>query len=510
MSFSRRSILALGASSLASGCFANLDQTPGAPFKWKGRRPKNIIFCVADGMAHQTVSITDDYSRVVLGRNSYLAQLMDQPDVFSGLQATRSLSSIVTDSAAAAATWGSGRRVWNGMLNMYPDKTSLRTLNNIMVEAGVKTGLVTTTTMTHATPSGFSINMFSRDDEHLIAEQHLTAGVSVLFGGGDRFFSSAKRKDKRDLYADFEKKGYKVVKTRDDLMAMSGDKMLGIFSDSHLPFSVDRDNSPELQKSVPTLAEMASKAIGLLKGNSKGFVLQIEGGKVDHAGHANDLAGHIYDQIAFEEAVKVAIDFAREDKNTLVIVTADHATGGPSLNGAGNEYFDSTRGIASLAGHKSTYSPILAKIGLKPTPDKVKEVVDAMLGVGLKPAEAQILADAIGGKSPFAALDFHKGIPSAMGLVMANYTKVGWTSLNHTSEHVLVTAYGPGSEQVRGLTQNYEFFNLMLAAKGLKHENPIMSFEDAQKAMAKHEANKGKDALAYVTPHDDCDDVLFG
>lgn len=504
MSFSRRTILALGASSLASGCFANhLEEPKQTPFKWKGKRPKNIIFCVADGMSNQTVSITDDFQRIVLGHSSYLVQLMDQPDVTSGLQATRSLSSIVTDSSAAASTWGSGRRIWNGMVNMYPDKTSLRTLNSLMLEAGVKTGLVTTTTMTHATPSGFAINMFTRDDEAGIAEQHLTSGVSILFGGGDRFFSPARRADKKDLYADFEKKGFKVVKDRSAMMSITGEKVLGIFSDSHLPFTVDRNNNADLQAKVPTLAEMASKAIELLKSNPKGFLLQIEGGKVDHAGHANDLAGHVHDQMAFEEAVKVAIEFAKQDKNTLVIVTADHATGGPSLNGSGNEYIDSAKGIASLANHKCTYTPLSTQIGPRPTGEKVRDVFNAMLGVGLKPEEGDIIAATMAGKSPFAALEFHKGMASCLGLVLGNYTKVGWTSLNHTSENVLVVAYGPGSEQVRGLTQNVEFFDMMLAAKGLKHENPTMSFEDAKRAMDKVASLQNEEHLAYVTPHED-------
>lgn len=472
--------------------------------QWRGKRPKNIIFCVADGMAAQTVAICDEYQKIVLGKpSSYWAGLMDRPEVYTGLQETRSLSSVVTDSAAAASTWGSGRRIWNGMLNMYPDKTSLRTLTSLMIEAGVKVGLVTTTTMTHATPSGFSINIIDRDLEPLIAEQHLTSGVSVLMGGGDKFFNAEKRKDKKDIYGEFTKKGFTVVKDRDSVLNLKADKILGIFSDSHVPFSIDRDNDAKLAKAVPTLAEMATVAIDNLKGAKNGFLLQIEGGKVDHAGHSNDLAGHIFDQMAFEDAVKVAIEFAEKDKNTLVIITADHATGGPSLNGAGNEYFDATKGITSLSNHKSSYQPIFDLIGKTATPAKVQDAIEAKLGIQLKSNEATIVSDAINGKSLFADLELQGGRLSALALVLQNYTKVGWTSLNHTSDHVLVSAFGPGSEQVRGLTKNVEFFDMMLAAKGLKWSNPTMDLAEAQRHMEKLKASIDPEWFAYYSSVDD-------
>ena len=502
MNLSRRSLLTLGAAGVAStaiplsGVYAS--------GQWKGKRPKNIIFCVADGMAMQTVSMCDEYQKIALGKtSSYWAALMDRPDVFTGLQETRSLSSVVTDSAAAASTWGSGRRIWNGMINMYPDKTSLRTLTSLMIEAGVKVGLVTTTTMTHATPSGFAISMIDSDLEPLIAEQHLSSGVSVLMGGGDRFFSAGKRKDKKDVYGEFAASGFTVVKDRKSVLGLKADKILGIFSDSHLPFSIDRDNDPELTRAVPTLAEMATVAIANLKGGKNGFLLQIEGGKVDHAGHSNDLAGHIFDQIAFEEAVKVAIEFAEKDRDTLVIITADHATGGPSLNGAGAEYFDATKGISSLANHKSTYAAIFDAIGKTASVSGVQSAIEAKLAVQLKPNEATIIADAINGKSIFAALELQGGKNSALSLVLQNYTKVGWTSLNHTSDHVLVTAFGPGSDQVRGLTRNVEFFDMMLAAKGLKWSNPTMSFADAAKYMEKMKAIIDPEWFAFYSTNDD-------
>ena len=489
MSVSRRSLLTLGATGLASIPLARIEAFE--PQKWKGKRPKNIIFCVADGMALQVVTMANHYQQMTEGKHSFWTELMERPDVATGLQDTRSLSSIVTDSAAAAGAWGSGRRQWNGQINVYPDGTKLRTLYNIAQEAGVKTGLVTTTTITHATPSGFAVVIDNRDREADIAAQHLTNNVDVLLGGGDKFFNASKRKDNRDLYKEFAAKGYQVVKDRNSLLGLKSGKILGIFSDSHVPFSVDRMNDVSIQTQVPTLAEMAKTAIENLKGGKNGFILQIEGGKVDHAGHANDIAGQIHDQIAFEDAVRVAIEFAEKDGETLVIITSDHATGGPSLNGAGEEYGDTTKGFASVAGIKASFGPIFDAIGKKPTAGMVQDVIREKMTYGLKEAEAQAIADTIQGKSPFGLLDLQKAPQSVLALILQNYHKVGYTSLNHTSDHVLVSAFGPGSQYCHGMTNNFEFFNIMLAAKGLKHENPPqMTFEEAAKHM-----EKNKDAV---------------
>ncbi len=501
MQLSRRSILGAG---IAGTATALLGVTRGEAFAAARRKPKNIIFCVADGMATQTLAMADQFQRIRDGRQSYWTTLWNRDDVHRGWQDTRSLNSLVTDSAAASSTWGSGRHIWNGQLNMFPDGTELRTLVNLMTEAGVRCGLVTTTTITHATPAGFAVNCVQRDLEPLIAEKYLTSGVEVLMGGGDRSFSAESRKDKRDLYGDFEKAGFKVVKSRDQLLGLKSKKILGIFSPSHLPYSVDRDNDPELAKKVPTLAEMATTAIENLKGSKKGFLLQIEGGKVDHGAHANDLAAMVYDQFAFEEAVKVAIEFAEKDGETLVIITSDHACGGPSLNGAGAEYIDSTAGLATLSNMKSSYAPIMEALGKSPSISLIQDVIETKLGLKLSGSEAQGVMDAMAGKSPFALADFHKSSGGTLAMILGNHTKVCWTSGNHTSEHVVVTAFGPGKEAIAGLNPNVKFFDIMLATKGLKWSNPTMDFATAKGHYAKLRASLDPDWLELYASHDDC------
>ncbi|MBX3096292.1 MAG: alkaline phosphatase [Fimbriimonadaceae bacterium] len=478
MQFSRRTILGAGLATL-SGSLLNSMSSAQVRNALGNKPPKNVIFCVADGMASQTMSMCDVFQRTGLGHPSYWAGLMNEPYVVNGLQATRSLSSVVTDSAAASAAWGSGVHIWNGQLNILPDGTELDSLTKLASAKGVRCGLVTTTTMSHATPAGFAVVTDSRGKEREISAKYLDAGVDVLMGGGDAFFTPD------DLYSKYAANGYRVVKNRSEALAATGQKILGIFDSSHLPFTIDRNNSTEIAAKVPTLAEMASVALRSLKGSPNGFLLQIEGGKVDHGAHANDLAAMFYDQIAFEEAVKVAVEFALADGETLVIITSDHACGGPSLNGDGDEYFDTTAALEGFANFKCSFAPLMSLMGSRPTTDHVVDVHKEMMGIELSKEEAETVVAIMGNNSPFKASTLMGSRNAGLALIHGNHTKVGWTSGNHTHEHVLVTAVGPGSHLVAGLTQNIRFFDLMTGVFDITHKNPTMSFEDAMRVRAR-------------------------
>lgn len=421
---------------------------------------------------------------------------MDDPETANGLQYTSSLSSLVTDSAAAASSWGSGVHIWNGALNTLPDGTKLKTLFQLLQSKGVMTGLVTTATITHATPAGFSINSQKRDDEAGIAERYLELQPQVLMGGGLRFFDKASRKDKRDLPADFVKAGYTFAKDRRDLMNYKGGKLLGLFSSSHMPFTVDVENTPGMALTTPTLADMARAAIHELKKGSNGFLLQIEGAKIDHAGHANDIAAMLHEQLAFEEAVQAALDFARKDGNTLVVVTADHGTGGPALNGIGNEYGDSTKGLEMVFGMKSSYGPLFDSIASKPSAADLQGAVEAKLGVKLKGDDAAWLSGMMGGAEVKPGFNGDKG--AALAHLMKPQIGIGWTSQNHTSDHTLVSAWGPGSADFAGYTENISHFGRILSAWEIKHTNPSMSFADAKKIM-----DRQKETASIFSPEDE-------
>lgn len=499
---SRRHLLQLAAAG-STTALLGIPSLACAAGKSAGRKAKNIIFLVADGMPLSVPTMADHYLQMTTGKGSYWMWLMDQPWVRNGLQDTRSLNSLVTDSSSAASTWGSGRWIWNGQINCFPDGTKLRTLYSLLQEQGMRTGLVTTTTMTHATPSGFAIVHESRDAEPEIARQHLDAGVDVLMGGGNRNFGGDARSDKRDLYALFAVKRYEIARNTASMNnAGTTGKLLGIFSNSHLPYTVDRVNNPKLKDEVPTLAQMTKKAINMLKGSKEGFILQVEGGRVDHGNHANDLPAAVFDQIEFEEAMKVAIDFARIDGDTLVIITSDHACGGTALNGAGDEYFDSTAGLRTLENMKCSYTNMLAELRLDPKPDTIVGKVKDKLGIELKKPEAEAVSASLGANSPFKVLDFLGNPSSTFGAIMGNHTKVTFTSGNHTNDHVLLTAMGPGSDKIAGLVQNTSLFDIMLAARGLSYSNPRMDFETARVHYAKRQATAKVDRIGEPD-HDD-------
>ena len=489
MKISRRGLLgagvsALGATALGAREWGVLDPARG---KWA----KNVIFCVSDGMAVSVPSMVDEYRQLREGKPGYWAWLMSQPGVVNGLQETRSLSSVVTDSAAAASTWGSGRRIWNGMLNMYPDGTKLATLTQLVSQAGMKCGLVTTTRITHATPAGFAVQCFQRDREDEIAELYLSSGVDVLLGGGSQHFDPATRKDKSDLFAKFRAAGFDVVKTRSQLEGSHAGKVLGTFSSSHVPYTVDRDRDDVLKATVPPLAQMAKTAIDRLIKHPNGFLLQIEGGKVDHANHANDAVGAFNEQIDFELAVKEAIDFAVHDGETLVIVTADHATGGIALNGSGTEYWDSTAGLLQLGELSCSFDALTAALGKTPTASFAKDVFKSKLGLEISDAEAKIVENSGKDVWDFGGSAFFRNRTSTLGMVVGNHTKVGFTSGNHTSDHVLVSAYGPGADLCGGVTRNTDFNKVILDTRGLRHDNPVMDLPTAKAIMDKLRAKDG-------------------
>ncbi len=496
MSITRRSLLGLGGAALASPLL-------GMKFEGQienGKTPKNIIFMVADGMAIQSLTIADQFLDKVHGRRGYWHTLMNQEFATTGLQMTSSLSSVVTDSSAASSAWSSGRHIWNGQVNQFPDGTKLTPICEILHSAGMKTGLVTTTRITHATPAGFASCVFQRDQEDDIAAQYLKSGVDVLLGGGSRQFDATKRKDGVDLLSKFKAAGYDLVTDRAAMLKNKSKKVLGLFASNHLPYTVDHINSPEMMKDIPTLAELTRHGINTLKDAPKGFLLQVEGGRVDHAGHANDIGGMLHDQIAFEDAVKVAVEFALADGETLVVITTDHATGGLSLNGAGSEYFDSNAGLESLSGIKSSFEALVPQFGLKPTAKQVAELVESKLGYRLSGIEAVEIAETWAGRSPFKVSDFYNWKEGSLAVIMANHHKVGFTSGNHTSDHCLVTAVGSGSSWFAGVRWNISYFDYLLSLKGLKHSNPQMSFEDAKRAM-----DQAKDKGLYALCEHCCD-----
>jgi len=309
----------------------------------EGEEARSVIFLVADGMNTGTWTLADYYLQHRSKQRTEWVQLYQQNAVTRALMETCSANSRVTDSAAAASAWSTGVRIDNGAINFAPDGSELEPIHRRVQQSGRSTGLVTTTRVTHATPAAFAANVKVRGEEDTIARQYLEREVDVLLGGGEKNFSALTRADGVDLKQQYQAAGYQLLQSRDQLLNMGEERakrLLGLFWPSHLPYSIDRNQQPEIAQQVPTLAEMMRRALSTLEQNRHGFLLQVEGGRVDHGGHGNDVGAIVHDQLAFDECIAVAREYSQQHPETLVIVTTDHGCGGCQLNGVGSGYRD--------------------------------------------------------------------------------------------------------------------------------------------------------------------------
>jgi len=471
--FSRRDFLKTGALSTAAfgsgvlGGSANKSQKKSAEGD-----AKNIIFLVSDGMSAGTMALADLVKQSEVGEKTHWVQLYESDkDYHRGLMDMASLDSIVTDSAAAASSWGCGKRINNGGVNWGPNDENYKPIHEIFRDAGKGTGLVTTTRLTHATPAGFAANVHQRGMENVIAVQYYERGYDLLLGGGESQFSADSRDDGRDLFSEFEQKGYAVVKSKTELKQATLDgKILGTFYDSHLPYSVDHRTLPELQERVPTLAEMTDAALRRLDQHQNGFILQIEGGRVDHAAHGNCPSGLIYDQIAFDDAAKVVMNFTEGRDDTLVILTTDHGNANPGLGGYGPGYRHSPLMLDTIKEYKHSFEWIHDQLGIlwsdtnlpdHVTVNRVRELIEYASNTIITEEQAIMAYKSLSGefKAPFQNRSGKEGVFSG---ILANYNGIYFISTSHTADYVEIASWGPGSDRIPTFVRNTDLFDLMV------------------------------------------------
>lgn len=412
---------------------------------------------VSDGMSNGVLTMAENFSRLSRGRGTRWWELINDPASVRGFMESSSANSFVTDSAAAASAWGGGVKVNNGAINIRPDGSESTPILRELKKLGRRTGLVTTASVTHATPAGFAAVTGSRDDEHLIAPQYLGV-VDLIMGGGKNFFEAEKRVDSRDVLTPYAKAGYELIEDRDALLKSKSDKVLGLFSGGHIPFEVDRLNSTELMGKVPSLAEMSEVALRNLSGHPEKFLLQIEGARIDHAAHANDVAGLLWDQLAFDDAVAKVLELVAGRNDILVVVTSDHGNANPGLNGTGKRYAGSNAAFERIIGMTGSYEKLFEDWGRSPenTPERLAAMIKDRLGFSLKPEEsAELYASVTTGKvSEWSAQ--HKNPHGLLGQFAGNRTGVGWTGTSHTSDPTMISVIGPQAERFSGIVPNHE------------------------------------------------------
>lgn len=275
-------------------------------------KPKNVIFLIGDGMGLAQV-----YAAMVTNGNT----LELERARYVGFSKTYSNNRFTTDSAAGGSALAMGVKTNNGMIGMTPDSMHVETILEQASRNKLSTGIVVACALSHATPAAFIAHQPSRDMNEEIAEDYLKTDIDVFIGGGRKFFENRKN-DKRNLTEELKDKDYQIVYTLEEVQKIKKGKLAGLLYENHPPKMPDRGDY---------LPEATVAAIDILKNNKKGFFMMIEGSQIDWGGHANDIDYVIAEMLDFDKTIGKVLDFAEKDGKTLVIITADHETGGLSL-----------------------------------------------------------------------------------------------------------------------------------------------------------------------------------
>ena len=445
------------------GQFTDAFQTSQLSSKHVGKF-KNVIFMVSDGMSIGTLAMAHLLKSRKYGKSSNWLSIIQQAHIRRSLMDTSSASSLVTDSAAASSAWGGGFKVLNGSLNVGVNGEHYKPILQKCKSKGLAVGCATTVPITHATPAGFCVNQSKRGNQNDIALQYLNLKFDVMLGGGADYFSSAKRSDKRDLFLDFKNVGFQVARNKKELDSFSfGKPILGVFDDGGLPYAIDHTNSVQQSLTIPSLSEMTQKALDVLSKHKRGFVLQIEGGKVDWAAHANDAPALLYDQLAFDDAVGVAYDFAQKNGETLLVITTDHGNANPGLF-----YGDKAdKNFEKLFSMKQTNEWILKQVKSSDSPEKLKELFATYQGIQLTKEESITLMNQYSIQTEQGIYNNYKLPFKQLADIQMKHTSIGWGSMDHSGDFVELTLFGPGDWKFPGYIPNTYLHNFILEGLGI-------------------------------------------
>jgi len=445
--------------------YANLSST----------KPKNIIFMVGDGFgpASQT------FARVASGKEHLFLD-----EILVGTSRTYSSDSPVTDSAAGATAFACGLKSYNGAIGVSPDGKPCGTLLEAALKNGMKSGLVSTTLLSDATPAAFSAHALYRSQLTDIAKQQIEGlqrflingkkyALDVFLGGGRAYFAGKASKDfasaRTDDWDGIDKaneQGYNFCSDKDGMSKVNSLPIMGLFSDYEMKFNIDRiTNDPE-----PTLLEMATKAIGLLSSNNdKGFFLMIEGARIDHAGHNNDISAQYREVIQYNDVAQYVIEWAKKDGQTLVVSTADHETGGVTLakdvDSISNYYYNIS---VPLKINKSTYNMAVLTLADVSKGTSLNDAVRNMLvssGVN-EPITDREMSIAV---SIPDTITQHGNVTTLMlgfDEVINRRARIGFSTTGHTGVDVNVYSFGPSREVFIGNQQNIDLGNKIATMMG--------------------------------------------
>ena len=447
------------------------------------QRAKYVFFFIGDGMGLNQVNTTEMY----LGEQN--GRIGTQPLTFAsfpvaGMATTYSATNSITDSAAGGTALATGSKTYNGAIGVDPDKQTLTSVAEQAKRSGRKVGVTTSVSIDHATPASFYAHQPDRGMYYEIAQDMLAAGFDFYAGGG--FLKPDRTHDGRQapsIFPQIEQAGYTLARGVDEYQAKcdAASKMVLIQKEgadpASLPYAIDR------RPGDLTLKQITESAIDFLtRDNNKGFFLMVEGGKIDWACHNNDVATAVNEVMDLDEAVKVAYDFyQKHPKETLIVITADHETGGLGLGRSGY-----TLALKSLANQDNSQEMLSRAItdlrkdkAHKATWDDVKALLSREMGfwteLPISWEQEKMLRDVyeesfVHNHVKFAESMYAKTEPLAAAArqVMSQLALVGWTSGDHTAEYVPVFAIGAGSQAFSGKMDNTDIPKRIAKAAGYK------------------------------------------
>jgi alkaline phosphatase len=418
-------------------------------------KAKNVIVLVMDGVSSSTTTLA----------RWYKGEPLAMDEILTGGVRTYSAESAITDSAPAGTALATGNKSNDKFVGVLPTTVTSPGIDQALAEnpykpvanvlegakiSGKATGIISTSEVQHATPAAFSSHVTHRTDYDNIAEQQVYQNMDVVLGGGKNTLLPQNRKDGEDLVNVIESKGYDLVETREELLNSESKKLWGSFASSALAYDMDR---PTTNPEEPTLADMTKKGIETLSKDKDGFFLFIEGSKPDWAAHANDAIGMISDTLAFDDAVREAVEFAKKDKNTMVIAVSDHGNSGISI---GNQNTSGSYPSIPVSTYidplkKATMTLEGALKQLKSDKSNVLEVA-ALYGIdNPTPAETKAINDST-------------NLGKTLVQLLATRANIGFTTGGHTGEDLFMYSYGPGKPV--GFVENTDIAHSVASAMG--------------------------------------------
>jgi len=309
------------------------------PQQWKGKKPKNIVLLIGDGMgvSHVFAGITANGGSLFLDNFKHI-----------GFSKTSSANNYITDSAAGGTALAAGVKTYNGAIGVDVNKNPVKSILQEAIENGLAGGLVSTSAITHATPASFIAHQAARSSYEAIAADFLNTDIDVFIGGGYKHFTD--REDGRNLAKELQEKGYKVLQNLDEISEVQSGKLAGLTASEH---------HGRIEERSDMLPVATKTALNILSKNKKGFFIMVEGSQIDWAGHANNTTYTVEDMLDFDKTIGEVLEFAAADGQTLVIVTADHETGGMAVSG-GNFKTGTVKGAFTSTNHTAVMVPIFA------------------------------------------------------------------------------------------------------------------------------------------------------